>query len=124
MLEDLKKRLDSLGYTVLESDGWVISFLMDEIEQRLKSLCNQPEVPKELYFTWIDVVCGEFLSQKKKMGLLTNEEQDNVVASISEGNFGMTFIQDETPVQKFDAITQKLTVIQPSDIAAYRKLVW
>ena len=69
-LDLIKKRLESIGCSVTDSDDDLISFCVAKVENHIKNFCNIPEVPKELNEVEIDMVCGELMNTKLLTGTL------------------------------------------------------
>ena len=69
-LELIINRLNDLGYNYKESKDKAIleSFVIPKVENHIKNETNQTEVPEELKYVAIDMVCGEFLFAKKNSG--------------------------------------------------------
>ena len=60
-IEEIKARLEQLGYETAEGDNAALRFALKRTEERINNLCNTNEVPDELYYKGIDMACGEFL---------------------------------------------------------------
>ena len=61
MLEDVKERLASFGYQVTEADSWMLTFLIQKVENHIKNTCNLSVIPEELLNIAVDMVVGEFI---------------------------------------------------------------
>lgn len=72
MLEDVKKRLGSLGISVSgepsNSDDLILSFTIDKVANHINNQTNLMSIPKGLEEIAIDMVVGEFLFLKKAWG--------------------------------------------------------
>lgn len=126
MMDLIISRLESFGYEVLHSDLWVIRFLIDKVENRVKSDCNIDEVPKELNNDLVDSVVGNFLLEKKTFDSdsLKSINFENVVKQIQEGDTNITFSDNsKTPEQRFDELISYL-VNKEIDLSCYRKIRW
>jgi len=53
MIENVKKRLEALGFTV--TDDWVLSFVCGKVENHIKNSCNVPAVPEGLREVAVDL---------------------------------------------------------------------
>ena len=125
-LEEVKKRLENLGYEIREGDNFALLFCMDKTAEHIKNFCNITEIPKELYFKSIDMACGEFLKAKLATGGLDGYgiEDNRLIKSISEGDTSVTYSDAKT-----DAYTAMDGFINglmgnESDLYCFRKLRW
>lgn len=126
MIDLVVSRLEGFGYEVLHSDLLVIKFLIDKVENRVKSDCNVNEVPKELNSELVDMVVGNFLLEKKTFDLdsLKSINFENVIKQIQEGDTNITFSDNsKTPEQRFDELISYL-VNKGIDLSCYRKIRW
>jgi hypothetical protein len=126
MLEDVKKRLLSLGYTFVDSDAWVIDFIILKVEGHIKNQCNILFVPDELYQNAVDMVVGEFLHGKKGSGQLTGFDLDAAVKNIQEGDTSVTYAigsGSKTPEERLDEVINFL-LHSDVDYSSYRKIKW
>lgn len=126
MLDDVKKRLESFGYIVTDADTWVLGFIIQKVENHIKSQCNTSTVPEELHQTSVDMVVGEFLLGKKSMGQLIGFDLDAAVKSIQEGDTNITFAFGSgsmTPEERLDALIGFL-MHSETNFASYRCMKW
>lgn len=131
MLEDVKKRLNSLGvHTSSEpsnSDDTILEFTIDKVTNRIKNKTNISQIPKGLYEIAIDMVVGEFLFLKKSMGQLNIETIDfsPFAKQVQDGDTNVTFAVEanSTPEAKFDAFINYLRHDEV-DFIKYRVLTW
>ncbi len=124
MNEDIKKRLESLGYAVQDGDSWPIQFIWEKTEKEILIKTNQKKVPDDLYNAMVDAVCGAFLLQKKQMGLLGEAETALIVSKIKEGDTDVSFQEGVNPDSQFLSAVSSLSVIDKRLILKYRKLVF
>ncbi|AZK44779.1 hypothetical protein [Paenibacillus lentus] len=126
MLEDVKKRLESFGYAVTDSDTWVLDFIIQKTESHIKNQCNTPTVPEGLHHIAVDMAVGEFLLGKKSIGQLTGFDLEAAVKSIQEGDTNITFALGEgskTPEARLDLLINFL--LHPeTNYAAFRCIKW
>lgn len=132
MLEDVKARLNSLGFTLSNtpdsSDNVIIAFIIEKVTNHIKAQTNLSSVPVPLHHIAIDMVVGEFLLMKKSMGQLTIEGLDFglVAKTIQDGDTTVTFAIDKdnmTPEASFNAFINYLRH-DAFDFIAYRVLTW
>lgn len=120
-------RLAELGYVATDIDNTAIRRNIDKAEAQLRAETNQREVPEGLFYAWVDMAAGFFLSDKKAAGALNDVYDFSAPAkSISEGDTSVTFAIADTGSfeDQFDAMLAKMTTPDPDLIIAYRRLVW
>ena len=120
------QRLISLGYKLEENDDWVLCFVMQNVENHIKSSCNVTSIPNELHNVAVDRVCGEFLFTKKQTGQLVIEGLDlnGAIASVSEGDTTISFVSGASDEDKFNHLVNHLMTKGEGDFVCYRKLKW
>ncbi len=123
MLEDVKARLASFGYTVTAADDWMLGFCIDKVQAHIKNNCNVAEVPEGLRPVAIDMACGEFLFGRKQSGQSVGIDFEAVVKSIAEGDTTVTFDVSGSVEAKYDALIKYL-LHSEVDFAAYRRIKW
>ena len=129
MLNDVTARLASLGYTVVQADAWVLSFIIDKVENHIKSSCNIDSIPTALHEVAVDMVVGNFLLEKKAVDAdsLAGIDLDAVVKQIQEGDTSVTYAIGEgskTPEQRLDAVISWLMTYGEKDFVTYRCITW
>lgn len=126
MMDNIKRRLASLGYTYAEADGFALVLTHDKVVARICHACNISEIPAGcMDAEIIDAVCGEFLAGKKATGTLADIELEEVVKAITEGDTKVEFATGSTgAADAFDAYMRKLSTIDTGTIIAHRRLVW
>lgn len=120
-------RLAALGYSVVDTDNAVLEYNISKAEAQLKAETGQREVPEGLFYVWVDMAAGLFLTDKKAAGALAEVYDFNAPAkSISEGDTSVTFAIADTGSfeDQFDAMLAKMTTPDPDLIIAYRRLAW
>lgn len=122
-LDDIKQRLQSLGYTSDTADDWMMGFCKDKVENHIKNSCNVAEVPEGLRHVAVDMACGEFLFGKKQSGQGVGIDFEAVVKSIAEGDTTVTFDTSASAEAKYDALISYL-MHSEVDFAAYRCIKW
>lgn len=121
MLEDVRSRLESFGYTLTDSDVWMITFITDKVENDIKRDCNISEIPEGLLQVEVDMVCGEFLQNKQSTGTLDLNLED-AVKSIQEGDTQVTYEVGSTLTADF--LISYLMNHGRSAFANYRCIKW
>lgn len=129
MLERVKERLQSLGYTVKDSDDIAINFAMQKVENTIKNDCNVSAIPDGLMNIAIDMVVGEFLTSKKTFAPndLLNFNLDSAIKQIQEGDTNISFAVGEgskTDEQRLDSFIDYLLNYGRDEFITYRRFRW
>ena len=129
MLERVKERLQSLGYTVKDSDDIAINFAMQKVENTIKNYCNISAIPDGLMNIAIDMVVGEFLMSKKTFAPndLLNFNLDSAIKQIQEGDTNISFAVGEgskTDEQRLDSFIDYLLNYGRDEFITYRRFRW
>ena len=124
MIENVKQRLASLGYECVESDDFALDFVIKKAEQHIKHFCNISSVPDCLEYAMIDMVCGDFLMQKKTMGQLTSIQIEGIVKRLTEGDTTVEYNVTTDREATFNAYLDKMVSGHNADLLAHRKLRW
>lgn len=124
LLEDVKARLNNLGFETSEADDATLAFLISKISQTVKNECNVEEVPEELKYRLIDWVCGEFLQAQFDLGKIDLEGLDlSGITSIKEGDTTVSYGTGTSGATQFyDLINTLLS--GKVEILCFRKLRW
>ena len=67
ILQEAQVRLESFGVAV---DGPALAFATELVKEKIRNFCNLDEVPDGLFYTAVDMVCGEYLYQMQNLGKL------------------------------------------------------
>lgn len=129
MLERVKERLQSLGYTVKDSDDIAINFAMQKVENTIKNDCNVSAIPDGLMHVVINMVVGEFLMSKKTFAPndLLNFNLDAAIKQIQEGDTNISFAVGEgskTDEQRLDSFIDYLLNYGRDEFITYRRFRW
>lgn len=125
--EKILMRLDSFGYVFdVAADGWMLAFQIKKTEQDIVNYCNVPEIPAGLYYVAVDMVCGNFLRDKKQSGNLSLEglDFDGAVTSIKTGDTSVNFDASSSDEGKFNALVDALVNRGRGDLLRYRRMQW
>ncbi|HMM20627.1 MAG TPA: hypothetical protein PKA10_07790 [Selenomonadales bacterium] len=123
MLDDVKARLASLGYTATAADDWLLNFCIEKVEGHIKNSCNVAAVPEGLRLVAVDMACGEFLFGKKQSDQSVGIEFEAVVKQITEGDTTIVFDSKNSAEAKYDALIAYLQHGE-TDFAAFRCVKW
>lgn len=127
ILLEVLNRLESLGYTLKESDDWMISFAAQKVENTIKNECNVTSIPDGLKNVAVDMICGEFLYSLKNSGKLEGFNLDAALKSVQAGDTKVDFAVGQgskTPEQRLDALLSYLITYGRGEFACYRKFKW
>lgn len=127
-IELVLKRLESLGYTIQDGDGWMIGFSTQKVENHINNSCNTTSIPDGLKCTAVDMICGEFLFALKQTGKLNEAfDLEAAVKQVQTGDTNVTFAVGEgsqTPEQRLNALLSYLMTNGEGDFVCYRKIRW
>lgn len=131
MYLDVVMRLSTLGVTLSSapssSDDMLLKFAIDKVTNHINNQTNLTMIPFGLKEIAIDMVVGEFLLNKKAMGLLDIETLnfEAVAKQVQDGDTNVVFAIDNnsTPEAKFDAFILYLQHGN-TDFIKYRVLTW
>lgn len=126
MREKITKRLESYGIKVTPDEEFGVLFCLERVQNKVKNMCNQNTIPKELETIVINMVCGEFLFMLKNMGKLDEKlDLEKAISQISEGDTSITFASTNlSNEQRFDLIINNLITSGENEVLCYRRLKW
>lgn len=127
IFEGVTGRLSVIGYETADTDKNAIVYCINKAEASLKSLTNQFILPEGLFYVWVDMAAGLFLTDKKTAGALNDIFDFSAPAkSISEGDTSVTYAvaSSGTFEDQFDAMLAKMTHPDDETILRYRRLAW
>lgn len=124
-VDEIEDRLKYLSFNPTGDDLTQIEmFILPKVLQHIENFINQ-DVPEELNYVVIDMVCGEFLSVKKAFNQLG--ESFSFEATITEAKMGDTsfkFNSGEGAEASFDLALDKMINGHMDDLLRFRKMVW
>lgn len=127
MIEEVKARLASFDYEVVESDEYMLTFLIQKVENHIKNITNCFRVPEGLFNVAVDMVVGEFLLNKKSIGSLEGFNLETAIKQIQEGDTSITYAIGEgdlTPEQRLDLLIDYLMNRGKNELLSYRCIKW
>jgi L-rhamnose isomerase len=126
ILTEVKSRLTQLGYTATDSDDNALNYLIAKVLEEIYAACNISEMPADnsLKYVEIDMICGEFLQQKKLMGTIDGFDFSQGLKALTEGDVSMTFSDAETTEIKFDRMVNWLLTHGQEQLIAARRMKW
>lgn len=125
--EEVGTLLETVGYTLKDTDHWLLAFGTKQVEAEIKNACNQPQVPKGLYPYAVRMIAAEFLITKKGMNQLQGLENmtfEPYVKQIQEGDTNITFGTGESPEQRFEKVLQYWLKNARQQFVTFRRLAW
>lgn len=123
-LEQIKARLEMLGYNTGAQDDALLDFIMRAVKSDIRVTLNIEEIPADIEHIAIDKVVGEFLLNRKNMGQDVGIDLDAAVKAISEGDTNVQFDTDSTPESKLDALIRYMLTGRDAVMMAYRSIRW
>lgn len=131
MLEDVKKRLKSLGISVSSEpnnqDEMLLNICIIKVTNHVNNQTNLSEIPQGLHEIAVDMVVGEFLYNKKSMGALSIDtlDFDLIAKQIQDGDTNTVFAieANNTPEAQFSAFIAYLQHNEV-DFVRYRVMLW
>lgn len=131
MLEDVKKRLKSIGVNVSSEpnsqDEILLNFCIVKVTNHVNNQTNLSEIPQGLHEIAVDMVVGEFLYNKKSMGALSIDTLDFelIAKQVQDGDTNVIFATDanSTPEAQFNAFVAYL-MHNETDFVRYRVMLW
>jgi hypothetical protein len=129
MLEKVKERLQSFGYTLKDGDEVILTFSIQKVENTIKNDCNVSSVPDGLENIAIDMAIGEFLTAKKTFSPddIAGLDLDYAVKQIQTGDTNTVFATGEgnlTAEQRLDNFLNHLLTYGRDEFSCYRKIRW
>lgn len=124
--EGVIDRLASFGYTPVQSDAYMIAFVMQKSQHHIQNQINSSDIPDGLREIFIDMTVGEFLNFKYQSGLLNLSGLDfsGIVQSVNEGDTTVTFGSEGSDESKFIGMVNWLMTGREGDLVCYRRIRW
>lgn len=129
MLEQVKERLQSLGYELQSEDNALITFCIVKVEATIKNDCNVPAIPEGLRYVAIDMAVGEFLQAKKTFSpdSIAGLDLNFAVKQIQEGDTNTVFATGDgtqTAEQRLDSLISYFLTNGRDQFSCFRRLRW
>ncbi len=124
--DDLLKRLKGFNYIIIEEDSYLLCNTIKKVERYVQGFCNIKTVTYDIYDDCINIICGEFLFEKKQIGQLDeNFNIEQVVKSVALGDGNVTF-QNNEKEDRGSRINTLITYLLNSknNLTNYRKVRW
>ncbi len=124
-IENILKRLETLNYTIVDSDNFVIAFSIDKVIRNIKNICNISTIPTGLESTAIDRVCGDVLFSKKQTGQIDSTFlSEELISSISIGGTSVSYAKAQSPDERLNSLISYLINKGEEEFVSFRKLTW
>lgn len=127
IIEASKKKLESFGCKVNDEDIEALEEIKNSTDEYIKSFCGISQIPEGLFYARRDVICGEFLLEKRSTGSLDikNMSIEKEVKSIQEGDVTVVYSDDSlNKEKKVDAFIEHLIYRLGKEILNYRCVKW
>ena len=122
--EDILQRLEGFGYTANIADVFILKFVSEKSVNRILNIINDVIVPEALRQVCVDMICGEFLSEKNSLNQLGEFDVDGAIASVSMGDVSVQYDGNASQSAKFSAFVDTLKNPLGGDLICYRKIKW
>lgn len=124
--QDVINKIESVGYSVTDTDSFILEESIEKVRFYIKNKTNQSEVPLGLKYVWIDRSIAEFLIFKLKIGTLQIDtlKFDRIAKEISEGDTKVVYNETETTGGKFESYLTNLRTTGEDEIIKFRRFVW
>lgn len=123
-IELVISRLESLTYAVVEGDAFALTFTMQMIENTIRNSCNTASIPDGLIFIAVDMVCGQFLIQKKQTNSLGESFNiDTAIKSVKLGDVNVS-LSDASDESRLDWLFNYLMNHGKDEFICYRRIRW
>ncbi len=121
--DSVVERLKIFGITVNEGDMTPIELIINGTEEYILNYCNINEIPFELYNAAVDICCGTFLKTYLSTGRLDSFSSEGDIASLTEGDFTVSFKTGTGSTESFTDIIDNL-IDKRSELECFKKLRW
>ena len=118
MTTKIKERLLSLNYQPVETDDWLIDYMIKIKRQEILNYCGVDEVPEELEYILIERICGSFLAQKT---IQNPNNTESVIKSIKEGDVSIDYaVSNVNPLSLFSQMARA----GEEELLCFRQMKW
>ena len=129
MLDKVKARLGSFGYTVKTADEIILTFEIEKVTNTIQNECNVVGIPEGLMNIAIDMVCGAFLNSKKTFapGDLSMIDLDAAIKQIQTGDTNTVFATGESSMSDEQRLNLLIDLLQNggrNEFYSYRCIKW
>ncbi|MGV8153423.1 MAG: hypothetical protein ACLKAO_03845 [Alkaliphilus sp.] len=127
MLQEVKDRLQTLGYSAVANDDLLLNFIISKTDSYVKTHCGIEAFPAELHHVMVDMNAGEFLLNMKNSGQSINIELSAETTSIQEGDTRVDFSIGKgtmTNEQRVDRLINHLINGKKHELLTYRRISW
>lgn len=127
MLQEVKDRLQTLGYSATTNDDPLLNFIIIKNDSYVKTYCGIAAFPAELHQVMVDMNVGEFLLNMKNSGQSINIDLSAETTSVQEGDTRVDFSIGKgtmTNEQRVDKLINHLINGRKHELLTYRKISW
>lgn len=127
--DEVKTRLQSLGYKVKVDDEFALTFCTEKVRSTIKNEINWQDVPEGLEHIAVDMAVGEFLFSKKTFAPTDLEgfDLEYAVKQIQTGDTNTVFSTGEgsmTPEQRLTSFINYLLSYGKPEFNSFRRIRW
>lgn len=117
-------RIESFRYVLKEGDSFIIYFNIQKVINNIRNTCNTTSIPDGLIYVAVDMVCGEFLFNKKQTNSLGDEfDLDSALETVKLGDANVSFT-GSTDEQKLNMLIDHLVNTGKGELICYRRIKW
>ena len=125
LIDDIKNRLENLGYTVKESDDVILGLYLEKVENSIKTRCSITEIPSELNQIVADRVFGEFLFYLKSTNNLEGIKFEAAIKEIKDLDTTVVYaVGSDSSEKQFDLLIEGLRTSGEKEFISFRRLRW
>lgn len=123
-------KLTGYGYENIDVKNLTLAAL--EVREFILNFCNISEIPRGLFFTWVNLICASYLELYVIRNYVNKDDGgDNAaiagaVHSITEGDVSVTYMESTSSDKILNArsLIGSFTSGYKAYLTRYRKLVW
>lgn len=123
-MEDIKKRLDILGYGDIDFTNEIFELVFKWCESYIKIFCCVTEIKGELEEIRDDFICVKLIERAVLNGELDKEDGNAEVASIKEGDFSISFSECENAKEMAKKTALNLMEDIKMRMISFRRFKW
>ena len=113
--------MKNIGYEYSEDDYSLLMFCIDKVVSELNSRCHVKKLPKGLFESACERVCGEFLYLLKTTGKLEEFDLEQAVSSVKVGDTSVNFSGTSSD-EAFNVMLNRLRCSGEELIKCFRKI--
>lgn len=125
-VDTVVSRLISFGIEPAVDDAFAIAFAIKKAHWHILNQIAWTFVPDGLFYTFVDMACGEYMQTALATGKLTLDSVDfeGIVSSVSEGDTSVSFDTSGSAEANLKSLLAYMIAGEGGDLLCYRKLRW